>query len=459
MFVRRYSCAGVALAVGVLASAALLSAGARGASGAPGVAWNSNLAIQNLSDIPSDSVVTYFSTTGIMMKMAPLGLIPPKGTIYVDSSAIGELPPGFAGAAVVSTSQPSAVAYVGSDVVSPPSRSHYTGAGIQQGAAVNDLLDVSNGYADKVTTIVVQNPSPVPQGLTVQYIERFSGSVTAAFRQTVAPMAVHYYDSANLPARAGLPDGWTGSAIITSDGGPLVVSGHTRAGSTDQTSVTAATVPWTIQYLPSIMYEFNGNRLSSFLRLQNVAAAPTSVHITFYSDAGEGMGGIDAVIDPLQTQVFVAGSAGLPQGYRGSAVVQSSNQVAVSVRHSSAVSDLDIVYNAQPSTGQRAGVPFVQWAPLAAPGGYRTTVDVMNTLGIPVTAVVRYFDANGGLRQSPGATIPPYGVLRTDPNPFVGEGFFLGSVAVDANGPLVVMATSATIDGARGEAYPALMLP
>ena len=93
-------------ALGALAGVTALVSGGMPASGAPGTAWSATVVVQNLADTPNEAAVSYYSTTGVLMKTYPLGGIPPKGTAYLDASQVGELPANFAGGAVVSSAQP-----------------------------------------------------------------------------------------------------------------------------------------------------------------------------------------------------------------------------------------------------------------------------------------------------------------------------------------------------------------
>lgn len=443
-------------ALGLLAGVTALISGGGYASGAPGTAWNTTIVIQNLANSATNAVISYYSTTGVLMKAFPVNGIAPKATAYVDSQLVGEIPGNFAGNAVVSSSQPVAVAFIGADAATPATRNHQVGSGAAAGSTTSYLPDVSNGYADKQTTVIVQNAQSAPTNVTVTFIERFSGTGTAVLRQTIAPNAAHYYDLGNLPARVTLPFGWTGSAIVQTDGPPVVAMAQQRSLTADQANLYPGVQPSTQAYLPEVFYDFTGNRMSSFIRVQNVTNADVSVRATYYNDGGQGLAAQDIVLGPLQSQVLVPAAAGLPQGLRGAALLQASGQVAVVARHSSALSDLDMMYTAPDPASLRMALPFVQWAPANAPGGYRSTVSVMNTTAAPITVTVRYYDQNGVLRHAPTATIPLNGVFRSDPNPFVGEAFFMGSVEVEAQGSVAVVADSMTLDGARGEAYPAV---
>src|SRR5687767_10651562 len=93
--------ASFAMATAALAGVIALAAAYQPAAGAPGQSWTTTIAIQNLASVPSEAAVSYYSTSGVLLKKHPAGAIPPKGTLYLDSNSVGELPANFAGSAVV----------------------------------------------------------------------------------------------------------------------------------------------------------------------------------------------------------------------------------------------------------------------------------------------------------------------------------------------------------------------
>ncbi|MBI2885769.1 MAG: hypothetical protein HYY02_01025 [Chloroflexi bacterium] len=431
------------------------------AQGATSALWSGSILVQNNGSGPATVVVNFYSTAGVLVKSYSLpNPIPPKGTAEVSTEAIGDLPNGFAGSAVVSANQPVSATFQAFDVTNPSiNRTLYNG--FAEGAATVYVPAISNAYADQTSLLAVQNVDSAPATITIRYFERFTGAQTATVTDTIPANSSHFYDSANLPGGQRLAPPWTGAALIQASGARVVAAVHqpyltsNKAVAFEGTGQAGNTV-----YLPSALYLYATQQQTSFIAVQNTQATPVSVAIIFYNRDGTVAGKVSGDIQGYQKQSWNPGVAGVPSGFNGSAVVQATGPVASVVNIGSAT-DLSMAYTGQISGNLKQALPYIRWAPATDLQGWRTYIAVMNLdTNLPADVTIRYYDQNGSLVQAPMLQgIPPNAKANHHPGMFVGEGSFMGAVEIEATRTVIALVNAVRVDSTQAESYTSLPIP
>ena len=431
------------------------------AQGATTALWSGSILVQNNGTGPATVVVNFYSTAGVLVKSYTVpSPVPPKGTVSVDTEAIGDLPNGFSGSAVVSSNQPVNATFQGFDVTNPSiNRTLYNG--FTDGSNTAYVPAISNAYADQTSMLAVQNVDSTPAAVTIKYFERFTGAQSAVVTDTIPANSSHFYDSAKLPGGQQLAPPWTGAALVQSTGGRIVTAVHqpylsnNKAVAFEGTASAGAEV-----YLPSALYEYAPQRQTSFIAVQNTQANPVTVTLTFYSREGTVAGTVSGDIAGYQKQSWNPGSAGIAAGFNGSAVVRATGPVAAVVNIGSAT-DLSLAYTGQSRGTLRQALPYVRWAPSSDLQGWRTYIAVMNVDGsLPADVTIRYYDQNGSLVQAPSITgVAPNTKANHNPGVFVGDAGFTGTVEIEASRTVVALVNAIRVDGSEAESYTSLPIP
>ena len=429
--------------------------------GATSALWSGSIIIQNHGTDPATVVVNFYSTSGILVKSHSLpSPIPAKGTAAVDTEAIGDLPNGFAGSAVVSANQPVSATFQGFDVTNPDiNRTLYTG--FADGANTVYVPAVSNAYADQTSILAVQNIDSVPATVNILYFERFTGGQSATVTDTIPANSSHYYDSGSLPGGQQLPPPWSGAALIQSTGGRVVAAVHQPYLSTNKAVAFEGTASaGTTVYLPSALYLYAPQQQTTYIAVQNTQATPITVTITFYNKDGFVAGTVGGAMQGYQKQSWNPGSAGIGAGYNGSAVVTATGPVAV-VANIGSITDVSLAYTGQASGTLRQALPYVRWAPDSDSKGWRTYIAVMNVdASLPADITLRYYDTNGSLSHTATITnVAPNTKANHNPSIFIGNGLFIGTVEVQATRSVIALVNAMTVDGSLAESYTSLPIP
>lgn len=430
------------------------------ATGAAGATWSGSVIIQNNGSEPASAIVNFYSTAGVLVKSHPLpSPIPPKGSVTVDTDSITDLPVGFAGSAVVSAAQPVSATYVSLDSANPA-----MGRGVYSGSVTGSnrvfIPVISNNYSDQTSVVGVQNVDGGPVTVSLKFYDRFTGALSATVSDALAPGAAHYYDASALPGPQQLPPPWTGSAVIEASGNVAAAVQQPYLSSNKVVGFEGASSASSELYLPTATFQLGAEQQTSFISVQNTTGNAITVTVNFHDRAGNLVGQAGGVIDAYRKTSWNPGSAGVPVGYTGSAVVRASGPVAATVNVGS-TTDVATAYTAATSGTLRAALPYIRWAPDNDPKGWRTSISVMNvdqTTAADIT--VRYYDANGTLVWSQALTgVAPNTNGNHHPGAVVGNAPFAGSVEVESTRPVVAVVTATTVDGTLAESYTGNPIP
>jgi len=242
---------------------------------------NSCIAIQNLSAQAAGVTIAYYDDSGLVT--SHLGSIAPYASSYVYQASEGNLPPGFHGSAVVSSSGPLAAVVVNGDAAT-----NYATAAIEGYQAIPATDATNTLYMPKLTvnyygyqsSFTVQNVGTSNATMTVYY--DFSGGSYSKTSPSIPPnctwsvyLATSYY--------SGIPQGFVGSGsgrIVSSqpivglvteartDLGYAVVWNATPDGASTDTVLFPKFDRW--------YYNYSGG-----IQIQNQGSVATTMQATF----------------------------------------------------------------------------------------------------------------------------------------------------------------------------------
>ena len=255
------------------------------------------------------------------------------------SAADDGVPTGFVGSAVFSATGDIAGTYV-----EYMGNTASVGTGFPTGVESTKVYVplVKKFYWGAVTGIQVQNVGSLPAPIFVTYKSvagvEYVSTVGGGADVEVGASRTYYLDPV-LPGSAGSPDGFLGSAIITS-AQPIVAIVNeaqldgsiatTNAGINDGLQTTKISVP--------LVKKFYWGSASG-IQVQNVSSAPAPISVTYKSVGGveyvSNVGG-GASLAPGASRTYyldpvLPGSAGSPDGFLGAAIITSAQPIVAIV--------------------------------------------------------------------------------------------------------------------------------
>jgi subtilisin family serine protease len=295
------------------------------------------LHLQNLGEARETATVSYYTPAGALLGQDTVAL-PPRTALPVRLAETPSLADGFVGAALVESAGGGALGGVVAQLGSAGEATSYT-LPSEGGTTLAAPLVFKNARGWS-TGIQVLNTGLAPAQVTVSYSRPAAGPAAA---QTTAQASgqAPLQDTATIPPRgtatfyqpanAALPEDYAGSATITTNAGPLVaVVNQARTAGSLLMSYTAAPAGAPIVDVPLLTKDHGG--WSAGLRVQNVAAEPAEIAITYYDQAGRA---VHAAQDNLPAgggaTYALASVAALPWGYLGAATVTSNGRPIAAV--------------------------------------------------------------------------------------------------------------------------------
>jgi streptogramin lyase len=331
-------------------SAIELPGGAGSSLSAPAIASNAYggyttaIGLINLSPTSTDITITYRKGDGTVQATQTLTGVAPgayRGVYSGDSGSATDarLPANFAGTATIHSSAGSVAAIV--NEIGPGGQFSSYDAVAAGSTTLAAPTILNNAYGGYNTAIGLQNVSSAAANVTVSYSGQVgSGTTTQSFQEHRALAPFGYIGDYNGGGGSNpvLPDGFHGSATITSDQ-PLasivneVAAPATAGGPTTQsTAYNTFATGLSAAHLP-LVENAGSDGVTTGVGIQNISTASVSVTISYY----------DATTGALLTQKTVTIPAGsflgaytptdLPTaGTRATAVVSTgSNALAVIV--------------------------------------------------------------------------------------------------------------------------------
>jgi hypothetical protein len=282
--------------------------------------WDTGLQVQNLGDTAAPVTVTYQPANGAGGPWRESGVIPPRSALTFYQPANANLPAGFVGSAVVIATNGARIAAVVNELHQTGSGSSYeatSGGSTRLSAPL--LFKNSSGWN---TGLQVQNVGSNPTGVVVTYYSS-DGRVGQWNEQATIPPSgtATFYQ----PANTALPDGFVGSAVVTSTSGePLVgIVNEVHADRGVAMTYRALGDGATALALPYVARNAEG--WSTGLQVQNLGTDATTVVVLLQDENGVLVQRAIAQVQPGASRSFYLPSIdGVPDGWRGSAAVLSS---------------------------------------------------------------------------------------------------------------------------------------
>jgi hypothetical protein len=181
---------------------------------------------------------------------------------------------------------------------------------------------VLRNYQGWSTGLQVQNAGTAPTTAVVTYT-RLNGSGTWTESAPIAPGAAAVFYQ---PANQQLPDNFLGVAnVASSDGAPLLVLANVmNPQSTAAMNYLASAPGGTTLALPYVTRMSDG--WNTGILVYNPNSVPATARITYYDPAGNQVAREDDTIPAGTTRSYYQQRlAGLPDGFAGSALVQSAS--------------------------------------------------------------------------------------------------------------------------------------
>lgn len=443
------------LVIALLASVSVVMAQG---GGLPGSGWKSGQQVQNIGNASGKIVFTAYGQNGASYACGERTVSAGGSTTYLTDSDC-PVPAGFIGSAVVAADQPIAA------IVNVNNRGTGAAAGQYQGTDGADVATtiafplVKSNHVGRTTTFYAQNASNSPANLNATFKMR-DGNTYNWSKSNVPANAMVVIS----PADAGVPggNGQVGSLTITSDQ-PLAGSSlehPTNVAVADNLQASKAFTPSdydTTAYCPLYRKNHTNKNQTTGVQVQNVSNAQQTVSMTFTTRDGDVYGPFTETVAAGASATFFAGNiAQIPNGTVGSAVVESSGQIAAVVNDRGVENGMErlTTYACFPSSSATGTINI----PLAKEfrGGNTTGIQVQNVGSSPTTVTMTYTNENGTFviesanPVSPGQSFTAYGVSN---NPAT-VNFVQGNpaqlnntnngVVISANQPVVAIANESS---------------
>lgn len=286
--------------------------------------WNTSFAVQNTGSSDAYVTVTYRRSNGPSQWTETASISP--GAAHVFDQQNGPMPEGSICSAVVTSDQPVAVV-------------------VEERNSNQDTAMSYNGFSSGSTTVrtplLFKNYNDWNTGIQVQNLDDDHYTyVTVTYYRSNGPGGP-WYEYAWIgpgqshtfyqPANPDLPDGFIGSAVVTSSGQPIVA----LVNETNYTRGVAMTYNGfgeggtrTI-YTPSLHKGYNYNDRNSGVQVQNVGWSDTTVTIRYYFTNGN-LADTDSspTISPGESWTFyLPANPDLPAGRDYSAMVTAGQAI------------------------------------------------------------------------------------------------------------------------------------
>jgi streptogramin lyase len=351
--------------------------------------------LENLGSSPAHIRVQYFdqSGTGVGSGNSVAGLPPgATWTLRTDNGhSLGSLQ---AGSAVVYSDQPLAT-FVNefapgnsSDATSYTSINASTGVG----STLYAPAIANNAYGGYTTGIGLINLATTPANITVTYRDSSGGAVKT---QNVPGVAAGAYQALySGDTTLNLPNGFAGTATITSSAGNLAAVVNETGPGKQFSSYDAVPVGSTTLFAPAALRNAYGG-YNTGMGIQNTTGTAGTVTITYYDASGSPT----TTTHPIAANGYVGVYQGtdIPSAGAYTAKITSTVAIAAIVNEVAPSSNPAVqqstAYNTLAAGSSSLHLPLVE---SAGADGWSTGEGIMNTGASPTTVTVTYYDAATG---------------------------------------------------------------
>ncbi|MHB0875609.1 MAG: hypothetical protein ACYC5O_06165 [Anaerolineae bacterium] len=399
--------------------------------------WTSSITYYTPDASGGDLWVDYYYEEGALAQSyGPLAMAGHKaGSLFIGEAGV---PGDFTGGSAVMRATVPVIATYVQYAVSPETSNYgrlmYTGFSSTDAASTFYVPTFLYQNAGFTSLMSVQNVEATSNMVHVRVYA--PGSATAAGTKDVN---LDPYSATILsPADLGLTTGFTGSVVITADGGSVVASAQETqdAGRGAYSFEGAASGASTI-YMASMLCQYNSNNTisTSYFAIQNTSTSATAnVSVQYYNTAGTPL-----LATPYTTDITAGNkksvdpcATGAPANSIGSAVITSTGASVIAMGKIVSSTGLRTAFVGASAGATKIAAPYIRWAANPA-AGFRSYIAVMNVGSGPASNVVAtYYDATGapvGSDIIASGSDPLNRFIKRNTNPGSGE-----DSALDGNG-------------------------
>ncbi len=281
--------------------------------------WDSTLTIENLGDAPAPVTVTYSRTNTPGGPWTESATVPAHTSITLAQASNASLPVDFVGPAVITGPPSASLSAVVNTIHSSGSAASYESVPVGSTQLNAPLLFKDSGGWN--TGLQVQNVGSIVAQVTVTY-SASNGPGQWREQALIQPgAAVTFYQ----PANAQLPQGFVGSAVVTSNGQPLVGivnEVHAERG----IAMAYVTLGAGASMITAPNLARNDDGWSTGLQVQNLGSDPTNITLLLQDPDGVLLDSVtQSNVPPGASRTFfLPALASVPDGWRGSGTVVSS---------------------------------------------------------------------------------------------------------------------------------------
>jgi streptogramin lyase len=347
--------------------------------------------IQNVGSGPAGVLVRYFDSGGAAVGSGDgTANLPVNGTWTVRQDNGHGLAAGQAGSAVVYSNQPLAsfaneFAPGGGDATS------YTGIipSVGSGTALYAPAIANNAYGGYTTGIGLVNVSAASADITVTYRDG-SGSIVQA--QTLSGVAAGAYQGLYSGA-ASLPNGFAGTATITSSAGALAAVVNETGPGGQFSSYDAVPAGSSALFAPAALRNAFGG-YNTGMGIQNTTGTAGTVTINYYDSTGTAT----MTTWPIAANGYLGVYQGTDIAADGAYTAKITASIAIAaivneVALSTTSAQQSTAYNTFASGSATLHLPLVE---SAGSDGWSTGEGIMNTGSTATTVTVTYYDTASG---------------------------------------------------------------
>jgi hypothetical protein len=282
--------------------------------------WDSTLSIQNLSDSPAPVTVAYHRGDSTGAPWTETVTVPARTSVTLAQATNASLPAGFVGSAIVTG--PS-----GASLTAVVNTIHASGSGAS-------YESVTAGSAQLNAPLLFKEASGWNTGLQVQNVGSSNTQVTVTYSASnsagqwreqafIAPGAsLTFYQ----PANAQLPNGFVGSAVVTSNNGQPLVGIVNEVNAARGIAMAYVAFGGGASMITAPNMARNSDGWSTGLQVQNLGADPTNITLLLQDGGGVLLDSFtESNVPAGASRTFYLPAMGrVPDGWRGSGTVISS---------------------------------------------------------------------------------------------------------------------------------------
>jgi hypothetical protein len=366
--------------------------------------------VQNVGSAPANIAILYLDPNGNPTGRGDSATLAPNALWTVRQDNGNGLPPGGAGSGVILADQPVA-AFV--NEFAPHNAGDATSYSAIQlpggaGSTLSAPAIASNAYGGYTTAIGLINLSSTATDITLTY-RKGDGTIQATQTLTgVAPGAYRgvYSGNSGSSTDANLPTNFAGTATIQSSAGTVAAIVNEVGPGGQFSSYDAVAAGAATEAAPTILNDAYGG-YNTAIGLQDLAATTAHVTISYSGQVGGG-----TATQTFQEHLTLApfGYAGdyngggssnavLPDGFHGSATIQSDQPLASIVNEVAAPATAggpttqSTAYNTFAAGVGAAHLPLVA---NAGSDGVTTGVGIENISSGTASVMIAYYDATSG---------------------------------------------------------------